>query len=220
MTRHAALSAISFTITLAAVHAASAQVVAYHHRSTVWGDHLAGASELVRAQGSFLRDEADAAETWVRTEAARDALLYQRAEYRFQEKMMTMEYQREKAATFRERAAADESGEQLAAQRLLQSAQRGGVAWPAALTRPEYASSLALINSILRSWTPEIPSGDVYRRALATEAAVLRSRIADNAKISYTARVEAVQKLALVQRLADEAGLEMSTTVTAQVAMR
>ena len=221
MTRHITLTAFAITITLAAVHAASAQVVAYHHRSTVWGDHLAGASELVRAQGSYLRDEADAAETWVRTEAAYDALLYQRAEYRFQEKLMSIEYQKEKANAHRERAAAEEMAEQQKALRLWQAAQRGGVAWPAALNRPEYSSSLALIDSILRTWTPEIPSGDLYRRALATEAAVLRSRVATNTTIAHQSRLEAVRALKLVQRLADTAGLESSGPVSGtQVAMR
>ena len=218
MTRHITLAAIAFAALLATDHAASAQVVAYHHRSTVWGDHLAGASELVRAQGAFLRDEADAAEVWVRTEAAYDALQYQRAEFRYQEKRMFIEYQQQKAAARRERAATAENAEQAEAVRLWQQAQRGGVSWPAALKRSEYMASTSLLDSLLRSWTPETSGGDVYRRALATEAAVLRSRVAANVKIDFLARVDAVRTLDRVQRLADMPGLESDGS--AQLAMR
>lgn len=221
MSRFTLLAVLAVTFIFAAVHAASAQVVAYRHRSTVLGDHLAGASELVRAQGSFLVDEATAAETWVRTEAARDALLYQRAEYRFQEKQMYQDYLKQKSTDRREQAAAEDLSEQEKAVRLWQAAQRGGISWPTALNRPEYASSRALIDSILRTWTPEIPSGDVYRRALATETAVLRTRVASNTKIPHASRVAAVQTLERIQRLAEAEGLESNGQGAAgQIAMR
>jgi hypothetical protein len=221
MSRLPLLAVLAITFIFAAVHAASAQVVAYRHRSTVLGDHLAGASELIRAQGSFLVDEATAAETWVRTEAARDALLYQRAEYHFQTKQMYQDYLNNKAADRRDKAAAEEVTEHQKALRLWQAAQRGGISWPTALNRPEYASSRALIDSILRTWTPEIPSGDIYRRALATETAVLRTRVASNTKIPHPARVAAVQTLERIQRLAETEGLEsIGGGATGQIAMR
>lgn len=215
MRRFITLTALAITIILAADHAASAQVVAYHHRSTVWGDHLAGASELVRAQGAYLRDEADAAEVWVRTEAAHDALLYQRAEYRFQVRQMYEKYLNDKATAHREHDAAQAAAEQGEAVRLWQAAQRGGVTWPAALRRAEYANSLAMIDSILRGWSPSNPSGDAYRRALATEAGVLRTRIAENSTISFQARVEAVRTLQRVQALADMPSLEAGAAALA-----
>jgi hypothetical protein len=221
MSRHTLLAVLAVTFILASVHAASAQVVAYRHRSTVLGDHLAGASELVRAQGSFLVDEANAAETWVRTEAARDALLYQRAEYHFQSKQMYQDYLNNKAATRREQAAAEELSEHQEAVRILQAAQRGGFSWPTALNRPEYAASRSLIDSILRTWTPEIPSGDVYRRALATETAVLRTRVASNTKIPHAARVAAVQTLDRIQHLTETEGIEShNVSGASQIAMR
>jgi len=221
MSRYTLLAILAVTFILASVHAASAQVVAYRHRSTVLGDHLAGASELVRAQGSFLVDEANAAETWVRTEAARDALLYQRSEYHFQTKQMYQDYLNNKAATRREQAAAEEISEHQEAVRLLQAAQRGGFSWPTALNRPEYAASRSLIDSILRTWTPEIPSGDVYRRALATETAVLRTRVASNTKIPHAARVAAVQTLDRIQHLTETEGIESHNgSGASQIAMR
>ena len=208
MKRISTHTALAITIIFAAGHAASAQVVAYHHRSTAWGDHLAGASELVRAQGAYLRDEADAAETWVRATAAHDDLMYKRAEYRFQLKRMYDEYLNDKANARRERAAAETAAQQTQALRLWQAAQRGGVMWPAALRRAEYANSVTLIESILRSWSPSNPTGDAYRRALATEAGVLRTRIAENSNIDFLARVEAVQTLERVQALAELTGVE------------
>jgi hypothetical protein len=213
MKRSNTLTAFAVTIILAAGHAASAQVVAYHHRSTAWGDHLAGASELVRAHGAFLRDEADAAETWVRATAAHDNVLYQRAEYRWQLKHMYDEYLNDKANARRERNAAETAAHQAEALRLWQAAQRGFVVWPAALRRAEYANSVSLIESILRSWSPANPTGDAYRRALATEAGVLRTRIAENTNIDFLARVEAVQTLQRVQSLAEMTGVETAAAL-------
>jgi hypothetical protein len=215
--RQLALAASALSIILAASHAASAQVVAYRHRSTVWGDHLAGASELVRAQGAFLRDYADAAEQWVRAEAANDQLWYQRVEYRHQVRMMNLEYLKAKAEARREREATKTADDRAAAAQLWQQARQGGASWPAALKRPEYASSMALIDSILNNWQPnDAASGAMYRRALATEAGVLRTRIADNSDIDFLSRVEAVETLRQLQNLAETPTADLGS----QVAMR
>jgi len=192
-------------------------VVAYHHRSTVWGDHLAGASELVRAQGAFLVDQANATETLVRAQAAHDDLMYQRAEYRFQLNQMYNQYLNDKATNRRERNAAEETAEQAAALGLWQKAQRGFVAWPEALKRAEYSNSLSMIESILRAWSPEHPTGEAYRRALATEAGVLRTKIEGNQNISFLARVDAVRTLDRLQRLAD---MDTVQAAAQQIAMR
>jgi hypothetical protein len=216
----AALASLTLFGLLATDHAASAQVVAYDHRSTVLGDHLAGASELVRAQGSFLRDEADAAETWTRVIANRDAIQYQRSEYRFQEQQMYLNYLKAKADANRERQAADAAGDAVAAQRMWRQAQTGGVIWPAALNRPEYVGSMSLIDSLLRNWSPVDANGMVYRRALATEAGVLRTRVASNKNISFNARVEAVRTLRQLQLLANETGMNVPGSQGSQVAMR
>jgi hypothetical protein len=83
------------------------------------------------------------------------------------------------------------------------------------MQRAEYAHSVSLIESILKSWSPENPTGDAYRRALATEAGVLRTRIASNKNISFLARVDAVRTLDRLQRLADMTGLEGATQTLA-----
>jgi hypothetical protein len=217
MTRRITLAALAFITLLTAGHAASAQVVAYRHRSTVWGDHLAGASELVRANGAFLVDQANATETLVRAQAAHDDLMYQRAEYRFQLNQMYNQYLNDKATNRRERNAADEAAERAAALGLWQKAQRGFVAWPEALKRDEYNNSLTMIESILRSWSPTHPTGEAYRRALATEAGVLRAKIERNQDINFLARVDAVRTLDRLQRLAD---MDTAQAAAEQIAMR
>jgi hypothetical protein len=220
MTRHitfAASASLTLLALLATDHAASAQVVAYDHRSTVLGDHLAGASELGRAQGSFLRDEADAAETWTHVVANQDAIQYQRREYRFQEQQMYLNYLKAKAEANREHQAAGAANDAVAAQRMWRQAQTGGVIWPTALNRPEYVGSMSLIDSLLRNWSPADVSGNVYRRALATEVGVLRTRVASNKSISFNARVEAVRTLRQLQLLANESGAE---TTGSQLAMQ
>jgi hypothetical protein len=205
MSRHiqtAAFTAVLLVFALTLTETASAQLVALRHHSTILGDHFSGASELVRARGAFLRDEADAAETWVRVAAATDDLWYQRSERAYQVKRMRLEYIEQKAAMNRERQELETAAEENAALRLLQTAQRGVPQWPAALEMPKFATSMTTIESLLRNWSPEDTTGDAYRRALATEAGVLRTRIAGDKSIDHASRVAAVQTLERLQLLA------------------
>jgi hypothetical protein len=61
---------------------------------------------------------------------------------------------------------------------------------------------MSLVESLLRTWSPEDTTGDAYRRALATEAGVLRTRIANDLSIDHASRVQAVQTLRQLQVLA------------------
>ena len=201
MNRTIYLAAFALATTVSST--ATAQVVAYHHRSTVAGDAYAGAAELVRANGAFLRDEADAAETWVRVDAARDDLHYRRAEYRYQSRQMELDYRQQRFDHKQQQHESESAAQQLAAVRLLESARRGVPIWPAALRRPEYAGSTSMVESVLRNWNPQIAGDDVYRRALATEAAVLRNRVASNESIKFSQRVEAVETIKQLQLLVE-----------------
>jgi len=205
MSRFANLSIVAATLTAAVVgwqSCASAQVVAYDHRSTVLGDQLAGASELVRAQGAFLKDEALAAETWTRVTAAQDQIQYQRTAYRHDVKRMETELRDRKAQANRERQQAEATADTAEALRLYQSVQRGAGLWPTALRQARYAGSMATINSLLRNWSPQDPSSDVYRAALATEIGVLRNRVAADHQLDFASRVDAVKTLKQLQQLA------------------
>ncbi len=190
-------------VALALANPASAQLMALRHHSTVLGDHLSGASELVRAQGSFLRDEADAAETWVRVAAARDDYWYQRAEKFYQVKQMRLNYIQQKANSNRQQQSYEAAAEETAALRLLATVQQGSPQWPTALRNAKFAGSMSLIESLLRNWSPEDTTGVVYRRALATEAGVLRTRVAKDMSIDHGSRVRAVETLRQLQLLAD-----------------
>lgn len=203
---------VAATLTLAAVawqSSASAQVIAYDHRSTVLGDHLAGASELVRAQGAFLKDEATAAETWTRVTAAQDQIQYQRSAYRNDVQRMETELRERKAQAIRERQQAEATADTAEALRLYQSVQRGAGLWPVALRQTKYAGSLATVSSLLRNWSPQEPSSDVYRVALATEIGVLRNRVAADKQLDFASRVEAVKTLRQLQQLATMPATEL-----------
>jgi hypothetical protein len=205
MSRFTIFSVVAATVTLSAMaslQSASAQAIAYDHRSTVLGDELAGASELVRAQGSFLKDEAIAAETWTRVVAAQDQIQYQRDTYRYDVKRMEDEYRNRKAQANRERQQAEETADTAEALRLYQSVQRGAGLWPEALTQSKYAGSMTTVNSLLRNWSPQDPSSDVYRAALATEIGVLKNRVAADQQLDFASRVEAVRTLKQLQQLA------------------
>ncbi len=205
MSRFTSLPAAFATLALVAValqQQASAQVIAYDHRSTVLGDQLAGASEMVRAQGSFLKDQAIAAETWMRVTAAQDQIQYQRSAYRFDVKRMENELRERKAQANRERQQAEATAETAAALRLYHSVQRGAGHWPAALRQTRYAGSLATVTSLLRNWSPQDPTSDLYRAALATEIGVLKNRVAADQQLDFASRVEAVKALKQLQELA------------------
>lgn len=190
------------TFAAAGLQQASAQTIAYDHRSTVLGDHLAGASELVRANGQFLKDEADAAETWTRVVAANDQIQYRRSSYRHDVKRMETEVREQKAEANRAKQQAEANAELTSALKLYESVQRGAGAWPTALTQARYAGSVATVSSLLRNWSPEHPSSDVYRAALATELGVLKARVNADRSLDFTSRVDAVRALKQLHQLA------------------
>jgi hypothetical protein len=212
MSRFANLSVASIALAAATVawqSSASAQVIAYDHRSTVLGDQLAGASELVRAQGSFLKDEALAAETWTRVTAAQDQIQYQRTAYRNDVTRMETELRERKAQSNRERQQAEANADIAAALRLYQSVQRGAGFWPVALRDGKYASSLATVSALLRNWSPQDSSSEIYRVALATEIGVLRNRVAADRQLDFASRVDAVKTLKQLQQLATMPATEL-----------
>ena len=218
MSRFLRLTALALVTSLIAMTgSASAQLVALRHHSTILGDHFSGASELVRAEGAFLRDEADAAETWVRVAAAHDDLRYQRVEHAYQVKQLRVQYLQQKASINRQRRQLETADQENAAAKLLQSAQRGMVFWPKAMQQPRFAASLSTIESLLHNWSPDDATGDVYRRALATEAGVLRERIANDYSIDHPSRVKAVETLQQLQTLA---ALPGTVTTAPQLALR
>ena len=203
MSRRITITLAAVLTTLALHGVASAQLVALRHHSTIAGDTFSGASELVRAQGSFLRDQADAAETWVRIAAASDDLQYQRIEHAYGVKQMRVDYLARKATVNRERRQIDSAEEQAEAAWLLQSAKRGLAPWPSALKQQQYAMSMSTIESLLRNWSVEDDStNDAFRRALATEAGILRERIVNDRGIDHLSRVKAVETLDRLQLLA------------------
>jgi hypothetical protein len=216
----AVLTALTTVAAFTVSDSASAQLVALRHHSTIAGDTFSGASELVRAQGQFLVDEAAAAETWVRVAAASDEYWYQRAEKWYQVKNMRLDYIQKKAEMNRERQNYEAATEENAALRILETAQRGVPQWPAALLNPKFAGSMTTIESLLRNWSPNDATGDAYRRALATEAGVLRTRVASDTTISHSDRVAAVQTLRQLQVLAAMPGMETAAGATQQLALR
>lgn len=201
MLRHTLISAVSLAAIAVGSQPGSAQTIVYDHRSTVLGDQLAGASELVRAQGAYLRDEASAAETWTRVVAARDQIQYQRSNYRFDVERRESEIRQRRAQANRERQQAEATADVAAALKIYESVQRGAGLWPAGLSHPKYAGSMATVSSLLRNWTPDDPSSDVYRSALATEIGVLKNRLAADRQLDFATRVDAVRTLKQLQQL-------------------
>lgn len=181
---------------------ASAQVLYYDHHSTALGDWYGGAAEVLHGQAAYVKAEAEAAETWVRAAVAYDDLQYQRAQHNIQIKQLRLDYQQQRREDKLARQAATLAAQEAQAVRLHKTAQTGAVNWPSALLRPEFATSMSMIESVLRNWNLDDPNGDAYRRALATEAGVLRQRVANNRNIPYNSRLQAVVTLKRLQLLA------------------
>ena len=78
-----------------------------------------------------------------------------------------------------------------------------------ALRQTKYAGSLATVSSLLRNWSPQDPTSDVYRAALTTEIGVLRNRVAADQQLDFASRVEAVKTLKQLQQLATMPATEL-----------
>ena len=179
------------------------QVVAYDHHSTAHGDYLAGAAEVVLAQGKYAKDVATAAETWTRVDAARDTIEYQRAEYRHQARRMDLQYRQEKLDARKTRNELRTADRLAAARRLWAESQQGYPRWPQAMMRAEFSSSVSVVESLLRNWSPEAsPLGDAYRRSLVTEIGVLRNRINAHPELDFSSRADAIRTLNNLELLA------------------
>lgn len=204
MTRIAATSAaLAALIAVLGASAASAQVVAYHHRSTVAGDFLAGYGEAVLAEGIADRNHAIAYRTYVQADRERAALNYEIIQGRMYLNEQRNEAIRQKIENRRASQAEKSLAQDAAAQQLLVDVQRGVQQWPEALERSEFAQSMDLIQRLLQGWTPDGTSADnAYRKALLTQAAVLKSQVASDREISFANRRNAVATLSKVSRLA------------------
>jgi len=206
MTRYITLAALVTIFSLSQVATSSAQVLYYDHHSTAAGDFLGGSAEVLHGQAAYLKAEAESAEIWVRASAANDDRLYQRFQYNIQAKQQQLEYQQQRREDKLARKTALAVAHENQAIRLQKTVQLGAMNWPTALTRREFSSSMSMIESVLRNWNPNDPNNDAFRRALATEAGVLRNKIANNPSIPFASRVEAVQTLKKLQTLAGLTG--------------
>ncbi|MAT72790.1 MAG: hypothetical protein CMJ58_25195 [Planctomycetaceae bacterium] len=204
-------------VALIAASAAQAQdsygtYYGYHHRSTALGDWYAGAGELVRAQGAFLKDEAAAAVTWLEVDRGREAFRYEMEEWRQQDRLDRQRRVEAKAEARRSRQRAEEDVRTATAQVLLQDIRDGMPVWPEALQLPKYAGSKTMIESLLRNW--DGPMDTSFRSALATELGVLETRIAADTSVNFLQRVEAVRTLRVLMELTE------ADAIPAHLAMR
>lgn len=189
---------------------ASAQAVAYRHRSTAYGDYLSGSADLVLAYGRAAEHHAEAFAITVRAANDLEDLRQKRLRAYYYEREYRDQLIREKAEERKVEQHATEAERDSDALALVRQYELGVFVWPNALQRPEYSSSTRLIESILGNWTPENGSDfRPYRTALLTEAAVLRTRVSTAADLRFEDKATAVRTLASLQRLA---GLEDAST--------
>lgn len=191
--------ALALTILAVAASSASAQIQAYHHRSTVYGDHLGGLAEVIHADGLAARNHAKAYQTLVRAEREREQLRQEQfAAYHYEQQLRQQQIQR-KADENRARRALEAQRLEQSAQYLLQDVQNKSHVWPAALRQPEFAGHLLQVESILRDWDAGYPSD---RRALRFIAEELREEIAQASHVDFLDRVAAMDTIKQIDVLA------------------
>jgi hypothetical protein len=189
-----------------------------HGVGTVESSARFGHAAQMESFGRMHRLLAEADEIQARADAAYSDLAYANTQRLWEAKQMKIEYQKAKRDDKLSRQATSAANEETAALRLWKNAQQGFVAWPTALSRPEYSASMSLVESILRNWSPSDDSTSAaYRQALATEAGVLRNKIAANKTIAFNNRVEAVKTLKKLEILATMTDL---SEIGPQLAMR
>ncbi len=165
MTRSTAAKLAAVALIATAAAPAFAQVQAYHHRSTVFGDHAAGLGELYIGQGLNARYNAEAYQTLVRAERDRYLLGqlmldgYYQEEARKESKRVAL-----REENLRERAAREG---QTQAQGLdaVSQIRNGTFQWPALLTEAEYAPVRERIEDLVRAWPVDLEAATVSQRA-------------------------------------------------------
>lgn len=180
--------------------ACSAQVMMYHHRSTVLGDHLAGYAEMLQADGLNALNHAQADSIWVRSQRELEQLRQERLAAYHYEKQWQEEQIRDKAAENRDRQQRAQQQLQRESSQLLQDVQHGRHIWPRVLQSPAISGYMLQIESILRNWDDGYPSD---RRALRLAADELRLIVANADSFRFHDRVEAIRTLKRIATLAE-----------------
>jgi hypothetical protein len=174
----------------------------FHHRSTYEGDVREAMARQERANGAATRDHAEGYKAYMSAEQQRLAIWYQAYEIRRLVEQDRQTDAQRKAEFHRQRMAEQSAAQQAAARTLLAEIQMGVYIWPAALRRPEFSSSLGVIESVLRQWNSAGNVDSYARNALATEASLLRRRVSGNSNIPFDNQTTAVRTLKLLQRVA------------------
>ncbi|QDS99834.1 hypothetical protein [Adhaeretor mobilis] len=196
MFRTLALTAVTATL---AASSATAQVVSYHHHSTVAGDYLGGYAEAVHAEGLNVRNRAYAYRVLVAAEREREALRQERdTAYRYESELDRKEIaRRAEINRERRRLKAEQLNED--AQYLLEDVQNRRHIWPEALREPQYAGHRLQIESILRDWDTGYP-GD--RRSLEIVVTELRDQLDATTTADHLSHRDAVSTLRQLEVLA------------------
>jgi hypothetical protein len=195
-----------YTSTVAAAHG---QV--YHHRSTAEGDVRSSMADQQRAWGASARDWAEGYDRYMSATERQLMLEYKAYQFRREVEQHQRDEEARKAERNRQVAAAKQAKLNDAAASLLRRHRLGLHEWPASLKKSEYCHSVSLIDRLLHDWSDyDASEKEFSRRALLTEVACLRRRVADNAAIPFHQRVNAVMTLNAVRRIA-----EMDEAITA-----
>ena len=197
--RFTTIPAVALLAVIALASSASAQILSYHHRSTVLGDHLGGYAEVLHADGANARNRALAYRTMVRAEREREVLRQEQlAAYHYEQEFHQQQI-RQRAAENRRRQELESQQLEQSSQFLLEDVQLKRNVWPKALRQAEFAGYMLQVESILRDWSAGYASD---RRALRMISEELRTAITGTPNVNFEDRVDAMQTLKKIEHLA------------------
>lgn len=185
------------------------QVQAYHHRSTVLGDHAAGLAELELARGQAAVDSAYAYQLRLDAEQKRLALRYHKLRNRQAAREFQSARTQDLADARARRAAQGMARTAVAARKFASEVYHDTYAWPKMLSTEAFAEERATIEQLIR-----LESGNRAQRAqkLIDVSQKLRTRIRDRqTQATHLERMQALQVVAQLEYLSNEAKVPQST---------
>lgn len=155
----ATLSLVAAAIVVAAsANAAEVNVQAYHHRSTILGDHLSGYADAVDAEGRYLRNRSVAYKTFISALRDREKLVHEHKEYvRYEEELKQQDIEA-RAERNRRRVELADQELKVSAQLLLEDIQTRRHIWDDVLAAEKFAVQRFQIETLLRNWEDGYPS--------------------------------------------------------------
>lgn len=192
--------AVAAIVAASSANAADVNVEAYHHDSTILGNHLRGYAKALDAEGNYLRNRSIAYKTFISGLRDREKYIHEYRENVRYEKEIKQKDIEDRAERNRRRAELAEIELKESAQLLLQDIQTRRHIWDDVLATEKFAVQRFQIETLLRNWEDGYPSD---RRRLELLVRDIRTDLQANPPEDVLEWREAVATLKRLRTLAE-----------------